>query len=65
MHDRDIQQARESQKAMDAYISERVKEVGPAAHASPVDELAKLADLHKSGVISDEEFAAMKAKILA
>ena len=27
--------------------------------------LQKLADLHKSGVLTDEEFAAQKAKILA
>jgi hypothetical protein len=36
--------------------------------ASPVvgiaDELAKLADLHKKGVLSDDEFAAQKAKLL-
>ena len=64
MHERDAQQARDSQAAMDAYISDRVKEVRPSA-ASPVDELAKLADLHKSGAISDEEFATMKAKVLA
>jgi len=64
MHERDAQQARDSQAAMDAYISDRVKEVRPSA-TSPVDELAKLADLHKSGAISDEEFATMKAKVLA
>ena len=29
------------------------------------DELTKLADLHKSGAINDDEFAAMKAKVLA
>ena len=27
--------------------------------------LQKLADLHKSGVLTDEEFAAQKAKLLA
>ena len=64
MHERDAQQARDSQAAMDAYISDRVKEVRSSA-TSPVDELAKLADLHKSGAISDEEFATMKAKVLA
>jgi cytochrome P450 len=64
MHERDAQQARDSQAAMDAYIADRVKEVRPTG-SSPVDELAKLADLHKSGAISDEEFASMKAKVLA
>jgi len=37
----------------------------PAAPAKDVTaELQKLADLHKSGVLSDEEFAAAKKKIL-
>lgn len=31
---------------------------------SPVDELAKFAELHKSGAISDEEYAAQKARLL-
>ena len=44
----------------------------PAAAAAPtgmtddkIATLQKLADLHKSGVLTDEEFAAQKAKILA
>ncbi len=39
----------------------------PAAPAAddPVAKLKELASLHASGVLSDEEFAAMKAKILA
>lgn len=39
----------------------------PAARAAPVstaDELSKLADLHARGVLSDEEFAAQKARLL-
>lgn len=32
--------------------------------ASPVDELAKFAELHKSGAISDEEYAAQKQRLL-
>ncbi|MBV8194919.1 MAG: SHOCT domain-containing protein [Candidatus Dormibacteraeota bacterium] len=35
-----------------------------AAPASNVDQLSKLAELHKSGALSDEEFAAEKAKLL-
>lgn len=67
MHERDAQQARDSQAAVDSYITERVKAAAPAATVatSPVDELAKLADLHKAGNISDDEFATMKAKVLA
>jgi len=44
----------------------------PAAEAAPtgmtddkIATLQKLADLHKSGVLTDEEFAAQKAKLLA
>jgi len=36
---------------------------GPSA-SDPVDRLAKLADLKERGVLSDDEFAAEKAKIL-
>lgn len=32
--------------------------------SSSMDELAKAAELHKAGVLNDEEFAAMKAKVL-
>jgi Short C-terminal domain len=35
-----------------------------AAAAGPVDELVKLADLHQRGVLTDEEFANAKAKLL-
>jgi hypothetical protein len=65
MHERDMQQARDSKEAMDRYITETVQSAAPAASTSPVDELTKLADLHKSGAINDDEFAAMKAKVLA
>ena len=63
MQERDLQHARESRQAMDRYITETAR--GAAPSTSPVDELTKLADLHKSGAINDEEFAAMKAKVLA
>lgn len=33
-------------------------------HRSRADELARMAELHKSGVLSDEEFAREKARIL-
>ncbi len=33
--------------------------------ADPVDQLAQLAQLHASGGLTDEEFAAAKAKIIA
>ena len=41
----------------------------PPADAGPdggdLDQIAKLADLHKSGAITDAEFAAAKANLLA
>jgi hypothetical protein len=36
----------------------------PPEHDDPVDQLAKLAELHKKGVLSDYEFAAAKQKLL-
>jgi hypothetical protein len=36
----------------------------PAAGPSMMDQLTQLADLHKQGVLSDDEFAAAKAKLL-
>ena len=34
------------------------------ADQSPADELARLGELHTQGVLTDEEFAAAKAKVL-
>lgn len=42
----------------------RVDEVGDGGGSSPADELTKLADLHARGVLSDEEFAEQKARLL-
>jgi putative oligomerization/nucleic acid binding protein len=36
----------------------------PAAGPSMADQLQQIADLHQQGVLSDEEFAAAKAKLL-
>ncbi len=38
--------------------------VAPPA-ADPIDQLRRLGELHSDGVLTDEEFAAQKAKILA
>jgi hypothetical protein len=37
---------------------------GAAPASDPTEQLSKLADLHERGVLSDDEFAAQKAKIL-
>jgi hypothetical protein len=66
MHERDVEQAKAQQAAVDSYISERVRATGGSAGApSAADEITKLAELHKAGHLSDAEFAQMKAKILA
>jgi putative oligomerization/nucleic acid binding protein len=36
----------------------------PAAEPSMMDQLSQLADLHKQGVLTDDEFTAAKAKLL-
>ena len=38
--------------------------VQTAAPADPIAQLKELGELHQSGVLTDEEFAAQKAKIL-
>ena len=59
MHERAAEQAVQQQKAFDAYVKKT------AGSGSTADDLAKLADLKQQGVISDAEFEAQKAKILA
>jgi hypothetical protein len=59
MHERDIQQAQAQNEAFQAYVRDA------AGTPSSADQLAKLADLKQRGVISDQEFEAEKAKILA
>src|SRR4051794_18290972 len=55
--------AEEAQAPQPVYV-----EQAPAAAAAPendmLDQLAKLGQLHDSGVLTDEEFSAQKAKIL-
>ena len=60
MAHRDLSQAQANEAAFQAYVRETAASGGGSA-----DELAKLAELHSSGVLSDEEFATQKAKILA
>lgn len=62
MNERRFAEAARMQKAQADYIR---AVSGASGSGSSVDELSKLADLHQQGVLSDEEFAAQKAKILA
>jgi hypothetical protein len=46
--------------------AEPVSEEPPAAPPpDPIEQLKQLAELHSQGVLTDEEFAAQKAKLLA
>lgn len=57
MHERAARQAEQQDEAFRGYVQD-------AAGTSPADQLAKLADLKSQGVITDDEFAREKAKIL-
>ena len=59
MHERAVEQATAQQKAFDSYVKQT------AGSGSNVEQLSKLADLKEKGVISDAEFDAQKAKLLA
>lgn len=61
MKERDLEQARASNEAFQAYV----RETAGAGGASTADELSKLASLRDSGAITDDEFATQKAKLLA
>jgi hypothetical protein len=60
MAQRNIDDARANEAAMQAYIRDAA-----GSGASNADELAKLADLHAKGSLTDDEFAQQKAKLLA
>jgi hypothetical protein len=60
MHERAAAEAAQQQKAFDAYVKQTAGSGGSSA-----DQLSKLADLKSQGVLSDAEFEAQKAKILA
>jgi ABC-type multidrug transport system fused ATPase/permease subunit len=59
MHERAAAQAQQQQQAFDSYVKEA------AGSSSTADQLSKLATLKDQGTISQAEFDAQKAKILA
>jgi len=61
MQERAAAQAAEQQKAFDQYVRQAAGTSGSDA----ASQLSKLADLKSQGVLSDAEFEAQKAKILA
>ncbi len=60
MQHRSMKAAAEAQAAQAEYI----KSVAGTGGGGTAEELEKLAKLHDSGVLTDEEFAAQKAKLL-
>jgi hypothetical protein len=46
-------------------LADMMAQAGAQPAADPAEQLGKLADLHERGVLTDEEFAAQKAKVLA
>jgi type VI protein secretion system component VasK len=60
MHERQAREARAQDEAFRAYVKDAAGTGGGSA-----DELSKLADLRDKGVITEAEFQAGKAKILA
>jgi hypothetical protein len=60
MQQRDIDRAQAQQDQFDAYV----RQAAGTSGVSTADELSKLSDLKERGVISDEEFASSKSKLL-
>jgi hypothetical protein len=58
---RNVAQQQASQDAVDSYV----RQTAGSGGASSADELTKLAALRDSGALTDDEFAAQKAKLLA
>jgi len=59
MHERQVADATAQQQAFDDYVRQA------AGSTDVASQLEKLAGLRQQGVISEEEFAAQKAKLLA
>ncbi len=60
MQERGMQHAAKQQEEFRGYVQEVAADT-----ASPADQLAKLAQLKDRGVLTDAEFEAQKAKVLA
>ena len=61
MHERAAAQAAQQQQQFDAYV----KQAAGTSGGTTAEQLSKLADLKSQGVITDAEFEAQKAKVLA
>jgi hypothetical protein len=61
MHERQARAAADQQKAFDQYV----RQAAGTSGEDTASQLSKLADLKNQGVLTDAEFEAQKAKILA
>ena len=60
------EQAAYNRRLQDRFDStRRVAPAAPAAPRDPVADLKQLGELHRTGVLTDQEFADAKAKLLA
>lgn len=64
MNERRVAEAVAMRQAQDEYIRQVAADSGVAVQPGPADQLSTLADLHARGALTDEEFAAQKAKVL-
>ena len=62
MAERDIADAAQNEAAFRSYVQDAA---GSGGGGGTADELAKLADLKAKGVLTDDEFAQQKAKLLS
>ncbi|WP_395656206.1 SHOCT domain-containing protein [Nocardioides sp.] len=62
MHEHAAKDAARQEQQMRDYVQ---SVAGTPAGTSPADEIARLHDLQQKGAISEEEFAAAKAKLLS
>ena len=58
------QEAQQQPRAAAARVRRRRPPPPAAAAPDPIQQLKELADLNEQGILTDEEFAAQKAKIL-
>ncbi|MDH6137189.1 ABC-type multidrug transport system fused ATPase/permease subunit [Kitasatospora sp. MAA4] len=58
MHERDVQRAKRAEEEFQTYVR------AAAGTSGSTDELARLAELRKSGDITEEEYAKAKARVL-
>ena len=63
--DRWAQQDQQAYGGQQQYAEPQYAEPPPAApEADPIEQLKQLGQLHEQGILTDEEFAAQKAKLL-